>query len=121
MGFFDLEGSLSKTKSKLSKTKYIQTTNIKSKTSQDTLSKTDRSADIAALVSGIAKQASPRYREAMDKVKADPLSFRRERMLNRLRSQMSLQRFIEVQAAVSQMHHLDLMQWLDRMEQHGNR
>ena len=120
MGFFGEDGTLSKTKSRLSKTDYIKTDISKLNTRQDTLSKTDRSEDVKALLSGIAKHSSPRYSAAMDKVRRDPLSFRRDRVLRKLRPTMSSQRYNEVQCAVSQLHHLDLMQWLDRMEAHEN-
>lgn len=122
MGFLNENGEMSKTvldSLSLSKTDYIQTNNINSKTRQDTLSKTvqDRSADIAELLSGITKSSSPRYQQAMDKIRRDPLAYRRDKVLRKMRKSMSADRANEISIAVSQLHHTELVKWLSEVEQ----
>ncbi len=118
MGFLNEDGTLSKTCLRLSKTDYIQTNNINSKTRQDIKSKTvqDRSAEIAELLSGITKSSSPRYQQAMDKIRRDPLVYRRDKVLRKMRKSMSADRANEISIAVSQLHHSELVKWLSEVE-----
>ena len=118
MGFLNTDGSLSKTcldSLRLSET-LTNLTKLYILNRQDQSKTRDYSNEISSLVSGITKATSPRYQAAMDRIKDDRLSWRRDKALKRLRKQMSAQRFMEVQNAMAELNHLELMEFLDNLD-----
>lgn len=118
MGFLNTDGSLSKTcldSLRLSET-LTNLTKLYILNRQDQSKTRDYSNEISSLVSGITKATSPRYQAAMDRIKDDRLAWRRDKALKRLRKQMSAQRFMEVQNAMAELNHLELMEFLDNLD-----
>ena len=78
----------------------------------------DRSSEIREMLSGIAKHTNANYQRAVQKAKADPLVFRKDRALRRIRPTMSADRYTDTLKAVSKMDSAQLLDWIISAEQH---
>lgn len=68
------------------------------------------------IVAELAKKSSFNYRQAVSKARQDPLRFRRDRALRKLRPRYSADRFLDLTTAISQMEFHELIRWLDEVE-----
>lgn len=78
----------------------------------------DRSREIREMLSGVVKNTNANYCAAKDKAKTDPLQFRKDRALRRIRPMMSADRFTDTLKAISHMDSVQLLDWVNATERH---
>ncbi len=78
----------------------------------------DRSSEIREMLASIAKHTNANYQRAVKKAKADPLMFRKDRALRRIRPTMSADRYTDTLKAVSKMDSGQLLEWITATERH---
>jgi len=78
----------------------------------------DRSSEIRKMVSGVVKSSNANYFRAVQKAKSDPLMFRKDRALRRIRTTMSADRYTDTLKAVAKMDSAQLLDWIILAEQH---
>ncbi len=78
----------------------------------------DRSSEIREMLAGIGKHTNANYFRAVQKAKSDPLMFRKDRALRRIRTTMSADRYTDTLKAVSKMDSAQLLDWIISAEQH---
>ena len=78
----------------------------------------DRSSEIRDMLAGISKHTNANYQRAVQKAKADPLVFRKDRALRRIRPTMSADRYTDTLKAVSKMDSGQLLEWITATERH---
>ena len=78
----------------------------------------DRSSEIREMLSGVVKNSNANYSFAVQKAKSDPLMFRKDRALRRIRITMSADRYTDTLKAVSKMDSAQLLDWIISAEQH---
>ena len=78
----------------------------------------DRSREIREMLSGVVKNTNANYCAAKDKAKNDPLQFRKDRALKRIRPMMSADRYTDTLKAISHMDSVQLLDWVNATERH---
>lgn len=78
----------------------------------------DRSSEIREMLSGIGKHTNANYFRAVQRAKSDPLMFRKDRALRRVRPTMSADRYTNTLKAVAKMDSAQLLDWIISAEQH---
>ena len=78
----------------------------------------DRSREIRQMLSGVVKNTNANYCAAKDKAKTDPLQFRKDRALRRIRPMMSADRYTDTLKAISHMDSVQLLDWVNATERH---
>lgn len=78
----------------------------------------DRSSEIREMLSGAVKYSNANYQRAVKKAKADPLMFRKDRALRRIRTTMSADRYTDTLKAVAKMDSGQLLEWITATERH---
>jgi hypothetical protein len=81
----------------------------------------DRSYEIRDMLSTITKRTNQNYVTAVSKAKTDPLLFRKDRALRKLRPTMSADRFTDTLKAISRMDHTQVLDWVIEAERHLER
>ena len=78
----------------------------------------DRSLEIREMLSRITKHSNANYHAATQKARTDPLHFRKDRALRRIRPTMSADRYEDTLKAIVRMDSAQLLDWITRTEQH---
>ena len=78
----------------------------------------DRSSEIRQMLSRITKHTNANYHAATQKARTDPLHFRKDRALKRIRTTMSADRYEDILKAIVRMDSAQLLDWITRTEQH---
>ncbi len=89
-----------------------------SRNSSDQDCQQDRSSEIREMLSRITKNSNANYYQATQKARTDPLNFRKDRALRRIRTTMSADRYNDILKAIVRMDSAQLLDWITRAEQH---
>ena len=78
----------------------------------------DRSREIREMLTGVVKNTNANYCAAKDKAQNNPLQFRKDRALRRIRPMMSADRYTDTLKAISHMDSVQLLDWVNATEKH---